>query len=140
MDETLSLKLFVVMSKAMKSVEQAVEKEIKKLGISPSEFGILEVLYHKGELPVQEIAEKILISSSRIAYTLKQLETKNLIKRRKCNVDGRVFHISLSMNGLNLMDDVFIKHKQDLVRIFSVLNDDEKKTMIESLKKLGLSI
>lgn len=140
MEEELSLKLFVVMSKAMRSIDLAVEKEIKKLGINPSEFGILEVLYHKGELPVQEIAEKILISSSRISYTLKQLEKKGFIERRACQKDGRVTYIQLSASGSRLMDELFTKHRQDLTKLFSALNNQEKEDLINLLKKLGLSI
>lgn len=140
MEEELSLKLFVVMSKAMRSIDLAVEKEIKKLGINPSEFGILEVLYHKGELPVQEIAEKILISSSRISYTLKQLEKKGFIERRACQKDGRVTYIQLSASGSQLMDELFTKHRQDLTNLFSALNNKEKEDLINLLKKLGLSI
>ncbi len=140
MEEELSLKLFVVMSKAMRSIDLAVEKEIKKLGINPSEFGILEVLYHKGELPVQEIAEKILISSSRISYTLKQLEKKGFIERRACQKDGRITYIQLSASGSRLMDELFTKHRQDLTKLFSALNNQEKEDLINLLKKLGLSI
>lgn len=138
--EDLSLKLYVVLSKAMRSVNQKVSEEIKKLGLNPTEFGVLEVLYHKGEMPVQKVAEKILISSSRIAYTVKVLEEKKYIDRRQCASDKRVTYLSLTKEGEKLMDRLFVVHQQDLQTIFSVLEKKEQKEMIRLAKKLGLSL
>lgn len=138
--EDLSLKLYVVLSKAMRSVNQRVEEEIKKLGLNPSEFGVMEVLYHKGPMPVQKVAQKILISSSRIAYTVKVLEQKDYLQREKCQKDGRVVYLSLTKEGQALMDELFAMHQRDLHKIFSVLDDQEKKEMIRLAKKLGLSL
>lgn len=138
--EDLSLKLYVVLSKAMRSVNQKVEEEIKKLGLNPSEFGVMEVLYHKGPMPVQKVAQKILISSSRIAYTVKVLEQKDYLQREKCQKDGRVVYLSLTKEGQALMDELFVMHQRDLYKIFSVLDDQEKKEMIRLAKKLGLSL
>lgn len=138
--EDLSLKLYVVLSKAMRNVNKRVESEIKKLGLNPTEFGVMEVLYHKGPMPVQKVAQKILISSSRIAYTVNALEKKDYLQREKCQKDGRVVYLSLSDQGQALMDEVFAIHQKDLHQIFSVLDESEKKEMIRLAKKLGLSL
>lgn len=140
MKDNLSLDLFVVMSKANRAVTVAVEKKIKSLNINPTEFGILEVIYHKGTLPIQQVAEKILISSSRISYAMNQLEEKGLIKRIPCQKDKRVIYAALTQAGEKFMDSVFDQHTQDIERIFSVLSDEEKKTLINLNKKLGLSL
>lgn len=140
MNKNLSLDLFVVMSKAMRSVDLQIEKEIKKLGINPTEFGILEVIYHKGTLPIQQIAEKVLISSSRISYAIDQLEQKELLIRKPCDKDRRVIYATLSEKGHKFMEDIFDTHVKDIERIFSVLEDDEKEIMIKLNKKLGLSL
>ena len=140
MKNNLSLDLFVVMSKANRSVALEVEKKIKTLNINPTEFGILEVLYHKGTLPIQQVAEKVLISSSRISYAVKQLEEKKLLERVPCQKDKRVIYASLTPEGKVFMDKVFIQHTQDIERIFSVLSDEEKQTLIKLNKKLGLSL
>lgn len=140
MKDNLSLDLFVVMSKANRAVTLAVEKQIKSLNINPTEFGILEVIYHKGTLPIQQVAEKILISSSRISYAINQLEEKGLIKRIPCQKDKRVIYAALTQAGQDFMDSVFEQHTQDIERIFSVLSDEEKKTLIKLNKKLGLSL
>lgn len=44
----LALKLFVVLSKAQKVIMDRSVKDMKRHGLSPSEFAILELLYHKG--------------------------------------------------------------------------------------------
>ncbi len=53
-----SLKLFVVLSKAYKTVMDRAVKDMKQYGLSSSEFTILELLYTKGKVPLQQIGEK----------------------------------------------------------------------------------
>ncbi|NCC80334.1 MAG: MarR family transcriptional regulator, partial [Clostridia bacterium] len=53
LDEKLSLKLFVVLTRALDSVRKSIEKEIRSYGLNPTEFAVLELLYNKGEQTVQ---------------------------------------------------------------------------------------
>ncbi|UUZ89782.1 hypothetical protein LJK87_27395 [Paenibacillus sp. P25] len=64
-DQAASLKLFVVLSKAYKTIMERAERDMKQYGMSPTEFTILEVLYTKGRIPLQQIGEKILITSGK---------------------------------------------------------------------------
>jgi len=43
-----------------------IESNVQDFGLNISEFGVLEFLFHKGEQPVQKIAEKILVTSGTI--------------------------------------------------------------------------
>lgn len=65
-EQAASLKLFVVLSKAYRAVMDRAVKDMKQYGISPSEFMVLEVLYTKGKIPLQQIGEKVLITSGSI--------------------------------------------------------------------------
>jgi len=60
-----SLKLLVVMLRAAQTVEDLVKKDMRTYGINPTEFAVLELLYSKGDQPIQKIGEKILLASSR---------------------------------------------------------------------------
>ncbi len=57
-----SLKLFVVLAKAQRSIADLVKEDIQRYGLNPTEFGVLELLYHEGEQPLQKIGEKDPIS------------------------------------------------------------------------------
>lgn len=136
-EEDLSLKTFVVLTRALQSVKARVEEDIKRLGLNPTEFAVLELIYSKGDQPIQKIGEKVLIASSSITYVVDKLEEKELLKRKPWPKDRRVIHATITLEGKQLMDDVFPTHKKRLTEIFSGLNIEEKENLIEQLKKLG---
>lgn len=136
-DEDLSLKLFVVMSRAMQTIARRVEEDIKNYGLNTTEFAVLELLYHKGEQPIQKIGEKVLLASSSITYVVDKLEKKQLLVRKPCSRDRRVTYAVITDKGRELMEAIFPKHKKAIEKIFAGINDEEKAQLIEQLKRLG---
>ncbi|MUK89253.1 MarR family transcriptional regulator [Ornithinibacillus sp. L9] len=137
-DSDLSVKLFVVLTRALQSVEKQVVKDIKSHGLNLTEFSVLELLYHKGDQPIQIIGQKVLLASSSITYVVDKLEEKEFLKRRACPSDRRVTYATISEKGETLMDDIFPKHKEAMREIMGGLEAEEKELVIGYLKKLGL--
>lgn len=136
-DEELSLKLFVVLTRTLDSIRKKIEDDIKSLGLNPTEFAVLELIYHKGDQPIQKIGEKVLIASSSITYVVDKLEQKQLVKRKPCANDRRITFATITLKGNNLMDTIFPKHTEAINEIMAGLTSDEKENMINELKKLG---
>lgn len=137
-DGDLSLKLFVVLSRATRAVLDRVQDDIKSHGLNPTEFAVLELLYHKGEQPIQQIGKKVLLASGSITYVVDKLEQKKLLKRRACPKDRRVIYAVITDEGRQWMDKVFPQHREQIQKIFSILQPEEKEQLITQLKKLGL--
>lgn len=137
-EEDLSLKAFIVLTRALQSVKARVEENIKGFGLNPTEFAVLELIFSKGDQPIQKIGEKVLIASSSITYVVDKLEKKSLVKRKPCPKDRRVTHATITPDGTDLMNRIFPKHKKAINEIFSGLGMNEKEKLIEQLKKLGL--
>jgi MarR family transcriptional regulator, 2-MHQ and catechol-resistance regulon repressor len=133
-----SLKLFIVLSRAFKAINEHVNKVIQANGLNPTEFAVLELLYHKGEQPLQQIGAKILLASGSITYVVDKLEQKGLLKRIACPTDRRVIYASITEEGKNLIQDIFPEHAKQIDRLMSSLDDSEKDSAIELLKKLGI--
>lgn len=136
-EEEISLKLFVVLSRAWQSVKRRAEEDIRRSGLNPTEFAVLELIYSKGDQPIQKIGEKVLIASSSITYVVDKLEKKDYLKRKPCAEDRRVTYAALTEKGKAFMDGVFPSHRAAIREICSGLNADEKIQLIEQLKKLG---
>lgn len=136
-DTQLSLKLFVVLTRTLESIQKQVIKDIKSRGLNKTEFGVLELLYNKGDHPIQKIGQRLLLASSSITYVVDKLEAKKLLERKSCPNDRRITHAGLTKSGIALMDEIFPEHKLVLHEIFGGLNPDEKESMILKLKKLG---
>jgi MarR family 2-MHQ and catechol resistance regulon transcriptional repressor len=135
-----SLKLFIVLSRAYRAVNEHVNKRIQRYGLNPTEFAVLELLFHKGDQPLQQIGGKILLASGSMTYVIDKLEKKEYIKRVACADDRRVTLAQITEKGKKLIEQVFPAHKNEIDRLMSVLSEDEKETAIEILKKVGLSV
>lgn len=135
-----SLKLFIVLSRAYRSVNENVNKLIQTYGLNPTEFAVLELLYHKGDQPLQQIGGKILLASGSITYVVDKLEEKGYLKRVACPNDRRVTFAQITENGIHFIENVFPEHERKIADLMSELSPEEKDQAIELLKRLGLSI
>ena len=132
----INLKLVIAMARTYNDMFSEIEKNVQEFGLNTSEFGVLEMLYHKDDQPVQKIAEKILVTSGTITYVINKLEKKGFVIRKKCEKDKRVFYVSLTEKGYELIADIFPKHKEFLDNLFSGLDKDTKVELVDNLIKL----
>ena len=133
------LKTITILFRAKNHLENIIRNDVRCHGLNTSEFGTLEVLYHKGPLPVQSIKEKVLIASSSMSYVIERLMEKDLITKVLDPKDNRVHHIHLSLKGKALMEDLYPKHVQTLRQNLDTLTADEEKLLQTLLKKIGKS-
>ncbi|WP_090868148.1 MarR family winged helix-turn-helix transcriptional regulator [Oceanobacillus limi] len=136
-DGELSVKLFVVLTRALQSVEKQVIQDIKSHGLNLTEFSVLELLFHKGDQPIQKIGQKVLLASSSITYVVDKLVEKQYLERRACPNDRRVTYATITKKGNALMNEVFPKHMEAMREIMGGLTMEEKEFVITHLKKLG---
>ncbi|MBO1514467.1 MarR family winged helix-turn-helix transcriptional regulator [Metabacillus bambusae] len=132
-----SLKLFIVLSRAHRAFNDVVNKHISTFKLNPTEFAVLELLYHKGDQPLQQIGGKILLASGSITYVVDKLEQKGLLARKACPKDRRVTHAQITDKGKQLIEEIFPPHEERINEIVSVLTDEEKSMVTELLKKVG---
>lgn len=138
--ENNSLKLFVVLSKAYRSLMEQVEADIQSRGLNLTDFAVLELLYHKGAQPLKVIGKKILLTSGSITYVVNKLENKRYLVRIPNHHDRRVTFAKITDKGADLLHHIFPGHWARIEEITSGLNETEKVMAIDLLRKLGKSI
>jgi DNA-binding MarR family transcriptional regulator len=138
-DGNLNLKLVVTLKRCLNSISKNVLPIFQEAGLTESQFGILEVLYHKGSLPICEIIRKTLSSGGNMTVVIDNLEKAQLVERAPDPNDRRSFIISLSKKGKTLIKKTFPVHVEHLNKMLGILNSEEKYTLIELAKKLGKS-
>jgi MarR family transcriptional regulator, 2-MHQ and catechol-resistance regulon repressor len=136
-DTELSLKLYVVLSRARNAVGRRADADIARHGLSVGEFAILEALYHKGPLLLGELQRKILVSSGGVTYLVDRLEAAGLVERRECVEDRRARYGALTERGEQLMREIFPPHAAAIDAAVAGLDEEEKRQAIELLRKLG---
>lgn len=135
--EQESLKLFIVFSRAFAAVLKEVEKDMRSYGLNPTEFAVLELIYHKGEQPIQKIGEKVLIASSSITYVVDKLEEKGYLRRTPSKNDRRITLANITETGSSYMAQIFPKHSAFIHSLMDSLDKEEKDQMLHLLKKMG---
>ena len=87
--DSAGVHLWLILWKAFDSVREHATRHIHSLGIGLSDFGILEVLLHKGPLPVNTIGTRMRLTSGSITAAVDRLEQKGLVERRHDPTDRR---------------------------------------------------
>jgi MarR family 2-MHQ and catechol resistance regulon transcriptional repressor len=131
------LKTLTILLRATNFIQEKIKEDVFRYDLNLSEFGALEVLYHKGPLPVQAICEKVLIASSSMSYVIENLIKKNLIVKIKDPSDRRIHIVHLTDKGVRLFDDIYPKHLAHMRSVIDVLDASEEYELQKLLKKLG---
>ena len=134
-----ALKLWIVLTRAFQSIGTRVDEHVAQHGLTTTEFGILEVLLHKGPLLLGDIQRKILVTSGGITYLVDRLVQKGLVKREECPSDRRARYAVLTPAGDALIRGVFPEHAAMIALAVAGLDADEQAVATKLLRKLGLS-
>ena len=138
-DRDLSLKLWVVLARAHRALAARARQDIERHTLLASEFAVLEVLYHKGTLPVGEVAERVLLTSGSMTHVIDKLERRGLLVRRPCAEDHRVTYLGITTAGRTLMASIFPLHAEEIRRATAGISPEEKRLLTVLLKRLGLA-
>lgn len=133
----IDLKTITILFRTQNKLENIIRKDVRCHGLNTSEFGTLEILFHKGPRSVQTIKDKVLIASSSMSYVIERLLDKDLITKVIDPKDNRVHNIHLSVKGKTLMEEIYPKHVQILRQTLDRLTVEEEAQLQALLKKIG---
>jgi MarR family 2-MHQ and catechol resistance regulon transcriptional repressor len=129
--------VWLVMMKAMRALTRYAAADIEETGLGLSDFGVLEVLLHKGPLPVNTIGPIVDLTPGSISIAVDRLFAKGLVTRVESTEDRRVRIIALTPRGKDLIVPAFRKHSGQMRRVFSELSAEEIHCLELALKKVG---
>src|SRR5437773_12304752 len=82
--------VWLVMMKAMRALTRYAAAGIEETGLGLSDFGVLELLLHKGPLPVNTIGPTVELTAGSISIAVDRLFAKGLVSRVESAADRRV--------------------------------------------------
>jgi MarR family 2-MHQ and catechol resistance regulon transcriptional repressor len=129
--------VWLVMLKAMRALARYAATGIEGTGLGESDFRVLEVLLHKGPLPVNTIGPIVNLTPGSISIAVDRLVAKGLVSRVESAKDRRVRIVALTPRGEELIVPAFRKHARQMRRVFSELSPEELRALEEALKKAG---
>jgi MarR family 2-MHQ and catechol resistance regulon transcriptional repressor len=132
-----ALKVYTQMMRAADAVTARMHRHLADTGLTLSQFGVLEVLYHKGSLCQRDIGQKILKTSGNMTTVIDNLEKRGLVIRQQDPADRRRVAVKLTRPGYDLIQTIFPTHAAVAEETFAVLDADELAALGTLLKKVG---
>ena len=129
--------VWLVMMTAMRALTRYAAASIEETRLGLSDFAVLEVLLHKGPLPVNTIGPIVNLTPGSISIAVDRLVAKSLVSRVESTEDRRVRIVALTPSGKDLIVTAFRKHSGQMKRVFSELSPEELRALEEALKKVG---
>lgn len=137
--EIRALNAYIKLMRASESVTSRLAAFLQATeGLTLSQFGILEALYHLGPLTQGAIGAKLLKSGGNITTVIDNLEKRGLVTRRRCEEDRRVVYADLTNAGRELIGAYFPKHARAIESEMNALTAEEQNELGRLCKKLGL--
>jgi MarR family transcriptional regulator, 2-MHQ and catechol-resistance regulon repressor len=131
-----ALRTWVALARAHNAVAQLAAADVARHGLTTAEFGVLEVLYHKGPMLLNEVQRRILVSSGGITYLVDRLEKRGLVERRDCPGDRRARLAALTAEGEALVAAIFPQHAEVIRGALAGLMEEEKDQAVRLLRTI----
>ncbi len=138
--EVRALNAYIKLMRAADSVGKRLERHLSKFDLTENQFGILEILLHRGSVIQRELSEKLFTSGGNVTQILDQLERRELVKRIRDSQDRRNVQVHLTAKGEQFIRDIFPVHLEAIMGEFCVLTAEEQEELARLCKKIGLRL
>src|SRR6476619_2941861 len=135
--DTSGVHVWLVLMKAFQALMPHAAESIARTELGDSDFRVLEVLLHKGPLPVNTVGPKVWLTPGSISVAVDRLVKKGLVARKERSQDRRVRQVELTAKGRALIVRGFRDHAAAMEKAMRVLSKKERLALQRLLKKLG---
>lgn len=136
-DPPTPVHVWLVMMKAMRAITRYGLENLEESGLGLSDFAVLEVLLHKGPLPVNVVGPKVHLTPGSISVAIERLVAKGLVSRVESSEDRRVRLVALTPRGRSVIAPIFRAHAATMERVFGGLSREEMRQLEDCLKRVG---
>jgi len=128
---------WLIMMKAWQSIGRYLRPTMSEEGLGESDFRVLEVLLHKGSMPVNAIGPKVDLNPGSVSVAVDRLYNKGFVTRVESSSDRRVRTVSLTEKGREMFIPLFRRHAALIKLAFRDLSSEELQQLEGMLKKIG---
>ena len=132
-----ALHAWLIMLKAWRSMSHYVFPTLLEEGLGESDFRVLEVLLHKGPMPVNAIGPKVDLNPGSVSVAVDRLYKKGLVSRVESTCDRRVRTVSLTEKGRRMFVPLFRRHTAVIKHAFEGVSSEQLQQLELILKKIG---
>lgn len=131
------MKILIGLHRAVNSIDRQSARIFAEYQLTMGQFAVLEALYHKGDMTVGQVQEKILSSSGTIPLIINNLEKRGYLIRMEDETDKRRCILHITQSGQALMAEVYPRNEARIIELMDAWTDEEKEQLAILLKKHG---
>jgi MarR family 2-MHQ and catechol resistance regulon transcriptional repressor len=125
------------MLKASQAITRYLLPPVLKAGLGDSDFRVLDVLLHKGPMPVNTIGPKVNLNPGSVSVAVDRLYKKGLVSRVENESDRRVRTVSLTEKGRKVFVPLFRQHAALVEKAFQDVSPEEQRQVEDVLRRIG---
>jgi MarR family transcriptional regulator, 2-MHQ and catechol-resistance regulon repressor len=132
-----ALHAWLIVLKAWQSISRYLLPALLEEGLGESDFRVLEILLHKGPMPVNAIGPRVYLNPGSVSVAVDRLYKKGFVNRVEDSADRRVRTVSLTEKGRQMFVPLFRRHVALIKRAFQDVSSEELEQLEVVLKKIG---
>lgn len=98
---------------------------VKESGLSPAQMHTIEVIGHRENMRMKELAERLAITTGTLTVSVDKLEQKGFVKRKPHESDRRSWLIVLTDKGKDVFEQHHKFHDEFTAEITAELSSDQ---------------
>jgi len=142
----LAAATFIKLTRACSWVTARIHVDLEHVGLTSSQFAVLEVLFNKGSLPAETVRSKVLMGGGESFFgEVAALEARGLVRRVE---EGGHAHsevldltddtiLDLTPEGQELMGEFLPEHLDKIEEEMGILSEEELAVLGDLLRKVG---
>ncbi|MFF6779984.1 MarR family transcriptional regulator [Streptomyces sp. NPDC012510] len=137
--DTTAMEVFGRVYRISRSLGDRMEKAYARYGISRGEFDVLATLRRSGEpytLSPRQLSATLMLTTGGMTGRLDKLERAGLIRRSPDPHDRRALQVTLTAEGLNLIDQALVAGLAVQTEALSPLNEEQAGQLADLLRLL----
>lgn len=135
--EKRALDTFIKLLRAGNTIGNEANRGLAEYDLTPSQFAVLEALFHVGSLCLSELSDKILRTAGNLTMVVDNLEKRGLARRVQGAKDRRYVSVEITARGRDVLKRVFPEHAARIADLMSRLTPDEQSQLGALCRKLG---
>jgi DNA-binding MarR family transcriptional regulator len=128
--------VLISLRRIIQSIDLHSRYLVKRVGLTGPQLVILQEVSKTGEVSTGEIAQAISLSQATVTGILERLEKRDLVTRRRSDIDRRRVMVQTTPSGEKLLGDAPPLMQESFVEEFSRLGDWEQSMILSSLQRL----
>ena len=135
--------VFGRLSRTARVLDHLLAQTFGRYSLNGGEFDVLAALRRAGEpysLTPTQLYRSMMLSSAAMTNRIDRLQERGLVSREPDPYDRRGVRISLTTEGLELIEDAVTAHVEGEERLLDTLSEEERQRLAELLSKLMSSM